>query len=126
MSVWLPLSGMRTAGRSAGLTGGQAARIDPKGPIFPIEKGECLDPVKGEFAGINESAKKRSLGEVSRVYLYSAFTYPHTSCGCFEGIAFYIPEVEGFGIVMRGYRDVTVNGLAFSTMADSTAGGKAG
>ena len=104
--------------------GRAAARIDPKGPIFPIEKGECLDPVKGEFAGINESAKKRSLGEVSRVYLYSAFTYPHTSCGCFEGIAFYIPEVEGFGIVMRGYRDVTVNGLAFSTMADSTAGGR--
>ncbi len=85
--------------------GRAAARIDPKGPIFPIEKGECLDAEKGEFAGINESAKKRSLGEVSRVYLYSAFTYPHTSCGCFEGIAFYIPEVEGFGIVMRGYRD---------------------
>ena len=104
--------------------GRAAARIDPKGAIFPIEKGECLEPVKGEYTGINESAKKRSLGEVSRVYLYSAFTFPHTSCGCFEGIAFYIPEVEGFGVVMRGYRDVTVNGLPFSTMADSTAGGR--
>jgi acetyl-CoA decarbonylase/synthase complex subunit beta len=104
--------------------GRAAARIDPKGAIFPIEKGECLDPVKGEYTGVNESAKKRSLGEVSRIYLYSAFTCPHTSCGCFEGIAFYIPEVEGFGIVMRGYRDVTVNGLPFSTMADSTAGGR--
>ena len=104
--------------------GRAAARIDPNGAIFPIEKGECLEPVKGEYTGINESAKKRSLGEVSRVYLYSAFTCPHTSCGCFEGIAFYIPEVEGFGIVMRGYRNVTVNGLAFSTMADSTAGGR--
>jgi len=58
------------------------------------------------------------------VYLYSAFGYPHTSCGCFEGIAFYIPEADGFGIVLRGFRDVTVNGLAFSTMADSTAGGR--
>jgi acetyl-CoA decarbonylase/synthase complex subunit beta len=104
--------------------GRAAAQIDPKGAIFPIEKGSCLDPVRGEYTGINESAKKRSLGEVSRVYLYSAFTCPHTSCGCFEGIAFYIPEVEGFGIVMRGYRDVTVNGLPFSTMADSTAGGR--
>ncbi len=104
--------------------GRAAARIDPKGAIFPIEKGECLDSVKGEYIGVNESAKKRSLGEVSRIYLYSAFTCPHTSCGCFEGIAFYIPEVEGFGIVMRGYRDVTVNGLPFSTMADSTAGGR--
>jgi acetyl-CoA decarbonylase/synthase complex subunit beta len=104
--------------------GRAAARIDPKGAIFPIEKGSCLDPVRGEYTGINESAKKRSLGDVSQVYLYSAFTCPHTSCGCFEGIAFYIPEVEGFGIVMRGYRDVTVNGLPFSTMADSTAGGR--
>ncbi len=104
--------------------GRAAARIDPKGPIFPIEKSECLDRDKGEYSGVNESAKKRSLGEVSRVYLYSAFTYPHTSCGCFEGIAFYIPEAEGFGIVMRGYRDLTVNGLPFSTMAESTAGGR--
>ncbi|CAJ35412.1 CO dehydrogenase/CO-methylating acetyl-CoA synthase complex subunit beta [Methanocella arvoryzae] len=104
--------------------GRAAARIDPKGLIFPIEKGSCLDPEKGEYTGINESAGKRSLGEVSRVYLYSAFTYPHTSCGCFEGIAFYIPEVEGFGIVTRGYKEATVNGLPFSAMADSTGGGR--
>jgi acetyl-CoA decarbonylase/synthase complex subunit beta len=104
--------------------GRAAARIDPKGLIFPIEKDKCLDPEKGEYTGVNESAKKRSLGEVDRVYLYSAFTFPHTSCGCFEGIAFYIPEVEGFGIVTRGYREATVNGLPFSTMADSTGGGR--
>lgn len=104
--------------------GRAAARMDPKGPIFALEKGECLDPEHGEFAGVNASAKERSMGEVDRVYLYSAFGYPHTSCGCFEGIAFYIPEVEGFGIVHRGFRDATVNGLPFSTMADSTAGGR--
>jgi acetyl-CoA decarbonylase/synthase, CODH/ACS complex subunit beta len=104
--------------------GRAAARIDPKGLIFPIEKGQCLEPEKGEYTGVDESAKKRSFGEVSRVYLYSAFTYPHTSCGCFEGIAFYIPEVDGFGIVTRGYREATVNGLPFSTMADSTGGGR--
>ncbi|MDO9323606.1 MAG: CO dehydrogenase/CO-methylating acetyl-CoA synthase complex subunit beta [Methanoregula sp.] len=104
--------------------GRAAAGIDPKGPIFAIEKGECVDHENGEYTGINESAKKRSMGEVNRVYLYSAFGYPHTSCGCFEGIAFYIPEVDGFGIVHRGFRQVTVNGLAFSTMADSTAGGR--
>jgi acetyl-CoA decarbonylase/synthase, CODH/ACS complex subunit beta len=104
--------------------GRAAAGIDPKGPIYAIEKGECLDAEKGEYTGVNESAKKRSMGEVNRVYLYSAFGYPHTSCGCFEGIAFYIPEVDGFGIVLRGFRELTVNGLAFSTMADSTAGGR--
>ena len=104
--------------------GRAAAGIDPKGPIYAIEKGECVDEEKGEYTGVNESAKKRSMGEINRVYLYSAFGYPHTSCGCFEGIAFYIPEADGFGIVLRGFRDVTVNGLAFSTMADSTAGGR--
>ena len=104
--------------------GRAAAGIDPKGPIYAIEKGECLDLERGEYAGVNDSAKKRSMGEINRVYLYSAFGYPHTSCGCFEGIAFYIPEVDGFGIVLRSYRDLTVNGLAFSTMADSTAGGR--
>lgn len=104
--------------------GRAAAGVDPKGPIYAIEKGSCIDPEKGEYSGVNESAKQRSMGEVSRVYLYSAFGYPHTSCGCFEGIAFYIPEVDGFGIVLRGFRDVTVNGLPFSTMADSTAGGR--
>jgi len=104
--------------------GRAAASIDPKGPVFPIEKGELLDTVKGEYSGVNETAKKRTLGEITKVWLYTAFGYPHTSCGCFEGVAFYIPEVDGFGIVHRGYKDVTVNGLPFSTLADSTAGGR--
>ena len=104
--------------------GRAAARMDPEGPIFPISKEECIDALKGEYSGINTHAKKRSMGEVERVYLYSAFGYPHTSCGCFEGIAFYIPEVEGFGIVHRRFSGPTVNGLPFSTLADSTAGGR--
>jgi len=104
--------------------GRAAASIDPKGPVFTIERGEQLEPVTGEYSGVNEAVKKKSLGEITRVQLYTAFGYPHTSCGCFEGVAFYIPEVDGFGIVHRGYKDVTVNGLPFSTLADSTAGGR--
>ena len=100
------------------------ARIDPKGPVYEIDKGDLLDPVKGEYSGVNETVKKKSLGEINRVWLYTAFGYPHTSCGCFEAVAFFIPEVEGFGLVNRGYKDVTVNGLPFSTIADSTAGGR--
>jgi len=100
------------------------ARVDPKGPVYDIDKGELIDPVKGEYSGVNETVKKKSLGEITRVWLYTGFGYPHTSCGCFEAVAFYIPEVEGFGIVHRGYKEVTVNGLPFSTIADSTAGGR--
>jgi acetyl-CoA decarbonylase/synthase complex subunit beta len=104
--------------------GRASARVDPKGPVFEIEKGELIDPEKGEYTGVNEVVRKKSLGEVTRVWLYTAFGYPHTSCGCFEGVAFYVPEVEGFGIVHRGFREATVNGLSFSTIADSTAGGR--
>ena len=101
-----------------------AANVDPKGPVFAIEKGQQIDSTKGEYSGVNEAVKKKSLGEVTKVELYTAFGHPHTSCGCFEGVAFFIPEVDGFGIVNRAYKDVTVNGLAFSTLADSTAGGR--
>ena len=104
--------------------GRAAASIDPKGPVFTIERGDLIDAEKGEFSGVNEAVKKKSLGEITQVWLYTAFGKPHTSCGCFEALAFYIPEVDGFGIVHRGYLDVTVNGLAFSTLADSTAGGR--
>ncbi len=102
-----------------------AAKVDPKGPNFLIEKGECLDDIKGEWSGINEAAKKKSLGEVERVHLHTILSpYNHTSCGCFEAIAFYIPEVDGVGIVDRNFKGAAVNGLPFSTMANSTGGGK--
>jgi len=104
--------------------GRAAARIDPKGPLFTIEKGECIDSFRGEYTGANEVVKEKSLGAIERVWFYTAFGYPHTSCGCFEGLAFYIPEVDGFGLVYRDFKGVTVNGLPFATMADSTAGGR--
>jgi acetyl-CoA decarbonylase/synthase complex subunit beta len=92
--------------------------------VFAIERGKLLNAEKGEFSGINEEIKKRTLGEVNQVWLYTAFDHPHTSCGCFEAVAFYIPEVDGFGLVNRSFKGVTVNGLPFSTLADSTAGGR--
>jgi len=106
------------------LDGRAAVAIDPKGPIFEIPKGECLDPWKGEYSGANEALAKKTFGAVNRVWLYTAFGYPHTSCGCFEAAAFYIPEVDGLGIVHRGFKGVTVNGLTFGQIADSTAGGR--
>ena len=102
-----------------------AAKVDPKGPNFIIEKGQLLDAVKGEYSGINEITKKKSLGEIQRVHMYTILSpYNHTSCGCFEAIAFFMPEVQGIGIVDRNFKGNTVNGLPFSTMANSTGGGK--
>jgi len=104
--------------------GRAAAKIDPEGPIFAIPKGELIDPVKGEYTGVNEVEGERSLGTYDQVYLYSAFEHPHTSCGCFQAICFYIPEVDAFGIVHREFVGRTVIGETFSHMAGVTSGGR--
>jgi acetyl-CoA decarbonylase/synthase complex subunit beta len=104
--------------------GRAAAKIDPEGPIFAIPKGDLVDEVKGEYTGVNETVRERSLGGVERVYLYSAFECPHTSCGCFEAIVYYIPEVDAFGLVHRDYKGETVIGETFSHMAGDTSGGR--
>jgi acetyl-CoA decarbonylase/synthase complex subunit beta len=104
--------------------GRATAKVDPKGPVFEIMKGDLIDGVTGEYAGVNQVIKEKSLGEIERVQLYTAFGYPHTSCGCFEGCAFYIPEVDGYGVVHRNFKGETVNGLNFVTISDLTAGGR--
>ena len=101
-----------------------AAKVDPKGPIFEVEPGECYDALAGHYAGIDEMIKKRSLGEIEQVYLFSGMEYPHTSCGCFEAIDFFIPEIGGHGIIDRNHDGTAINGLPFSAMANQTGGGK--
>jgi len=102
-----------------------AAKVDPKGPLFEVPPGECYNAKAGEFQGINEMIKKRSLGEIERIYLYSGMEFPHTSCGCFEAIDFLIPETGvGHGIIDRNHDGVALNGLPFSAMANQTGGGK--
>ena len=104
--------------------GRAAARVDPKGPNFKVDKGDFLDKENFEYSGINEVVKEKSLGENERFWLHTMFGYPHTSCGCFEAIAFFIPEVEGIGIAHRDYQGETVIGVPFVTLATQTGGGK--
>jgi len=104
--------------------GRAAAKVDPEGPQFEIAKGDLIDAASGEYAGVNEVAKKLSAGEYDRIKIHSFFEYPHTSCGCFEVVGFYIPEVDGIGWVSREYQGMSPNGIGFSTMAGQTGGGK--
>ena len=104
--------------------GRAAAKIDPEGPIFAIPKGELIDPIRGEYTGANQVEAEKSLGTYDRVYLYSAFEHPHTSCGCFEAIVFYIPEADAFGVVHREFKGEAVIGQTFSHMAAETSGGR--
>jgi len=103
--------------------GRAAAKIDPKGPIFEIPKGELIDEVKGEYSGPDEVTNEKSGGTVKKVYLHSIFDNPHTSCGCFEAIGFYIPDVDGIGVVHRDHRGTTPFGIPFSTLAGQVGGG---
>jgi len=101
-----------------------SAKMDPDGSIFEIDKGKVLDDVKGEYANVNEMIAQKTQGETDRVYLHSVFEYPHTSCGCFEAVAFYIPELDGIGIVDRDFNGETPLGIPFSSMAGQCSGGK--
>lgn len=102
-----------------------AARIDPEGPNAPIPKGECIDPIGGEYTGVDDAAVRLSGGEYDSIKLHSFLERPHTSCGCFEVAGFYIPEVDGIGWVHRGSKvSDTPIGLPFSSIAGSVGGGK--
>lgn len=97
----------------------------PNGPFFSINPGKCKDTIKGEWEGINEKIKLKTLRGIDKIYLNTILSpFNHTSCNCIQALAFYIPEVDGIGIVDRNFRGPTVNGLPFSTMANSTVGGK--
>ncbi len=104
--------------------GRAAVKVDPKGGIVEIKKGEVIDASKGEYSGINEMTEKKTGGAVNKIYLHSIFGHPHTSCGCFEAIAFYIPEADGIGVVHRSFKGTTPFGIPFSTMAGQTGGGQ--
>ena len=98
--------------------------MDPEGPNFRIDKGECLDPVLGLYSGVNEAVAEKSMGASTEFYLYSAFDKPHTGCGCFQCVLFYIPEVDGFGVVHREYAGTTPTGETFSSLAGEVSGGR--
>jgi acetyl-CoA decarbonylase/synthase complex subunit beta len=104
--------------------GKAAYQMDPEGPIQAVPKGDIIDPIRGEYSGADKLALDKSMGTYDKVFLHSAFGYPHTSCGCFQAICFYIPEVDAFGVVNRDFEGDTVIGASFTTLAGDTSGGR--
>ncbi len=108
------------------LDGQAAATVDPEGPYFEVDKGEIVnedDPAR-EFSGANEAVKEKTDGANERFRMHTIFDYVHTSCGCFEGIYFYIPEVDGIGFIHRDFEGDTPLGIPFSSMAGTVGGGQ--
>ncbi len=59
---------------------GASYEMDPHGPNKPVTKGICLDPVLGEWQGVNEYVRVASNGNLERVSMYSIMQDPQTSC----------------------------------------------
>jgi len=97
--------------------------INPTGPNQPIEKGECIDPVLGQWKGVNEFVYKASRGNVTHYNFYSIVHDPMTTCGCCECIAALLPSCNGVMTVHRDYTGETPCGMKFTTLAGVMGGG---
>jgi acetyl-CoA synthase len=97
--------------------------INPTGPNQPIEKGECLDPVLGQWKGVNDFLYKASRGAHTHYNFYSIVHDPMTTCGCCECIAAMLPTCNGIMTVNREYTGETPCGMKFTTLAGVMGGG---
>ena len=106
------------------LDGKAAYEINPHGGNLPVKKGEVLDPVLGQWKGINDFINNASNGAFPRFSTYSMLTDPMTSCGCFECVACVLPGTGGIMIVDREYQGQTPVGMSFSSLAEMVGGGQ--
>jgi acetyl-CoA synthase len=97
--------------------------INPTGPNQPIEKGNVIDEVLGQWEGVNSFVQQASRGKVEKYNAYSIMIDPMTSCGCFECIAAVLPVANGVMTVDRDYKGMTPCGMKFTTLAGSAGGG---
>jgi len=106
------------------LDGKAAFEIDETGPNQPVKKGKCHDPKRGVWEGVDEYVYINSHKSISSFSAYSIMNKPMTSCGCFEAICAYVPELNGVMVVNREYSGETPVGMTFSTLAGNVGGGQ--
>ncbi|MCR4412787.1 MAG: acetyl-CoA decarbonylase/synthase complex subunit alpha/beta [Thermoguttaceae bacterium] len=97
--------------------------INPTGPNQPIAKGRTIDPLKGEWEGVNRFVYQHSNRKIERFCAYSLLEAPMTSCGCFECIVAVLPLANGVMVVNREYPGPTPCGMTFGDLASVTGGG---
>jgi len=105
------------------LDGKAAHEIKPAGPNQPVAKGRVVDPVKGQWASVNEYVFNNSHKTLELFNAYSIIEFPMTSCGCFECISCILPTCNGIMTVYREFGDMTPSGMKFSTLAGTVGGG---
>jgi len=97
--------------------------INPTGPNQPIKKGECTNPITGQWKGINDFVFNASRQQIEQVSAYSLMESPMTACGCFECVATILPLCNGIMIVNRNFMGMTPCGMKFTTLAGMVGGG---
>jgi len=105
------------------LDGAAGYNIDPNGPNKPVEKGDTIDELKGQWPNVNEAVKELTHGHIERMNQYTMMEDPQTSCGCFECIVAVSTDLQGVIVVNREYTGMTPIGMKFSTLAGSVGGG---
>ncbi|MBI4180723.1 MAG: hypothetical protein HY528_02215 [Chloroflexi bacterium] len=87
-----------------------------------IKKGRYLNTENCEWEGVNAAAELFTEGRTKRVFLHSIFDHPHTACSCFKGIAYYIKEVDGIGLMHQAYEGTTPDGKGWDDLANAASG----
>jgi acetyl-CoA synthase len=105
------------------LDGKAAHQISPTGPNQPVKKDREIDPVMGQWQGINDFVYINSHKTLEIFNAYSMIDFPMTSCGCFECISCVLPSTNGIMTVYRDYTGMTPVGMKFSTLAGTVGGG---
>lgn len=113
--------GARYMGASAGRPWRRRGRPENCCAVVPL--GRAIDPVKGEYEGLNEFVRQATNGRMHRVFLHSVRDFPHSSCGCFGALAWWSDEMGGIGIMPRGFEGAAPDGSTWNMLANR-AGGK--
>ena len=88
-----------------------------------IDKGRCLDAVRGEWSGADAHIERMTQGRTKRVHLHCLDEFPHTGCGCFRLILFKTAHPRaGVGVMDRGYGGVCADGRAWKDLYYELAG----
>ncbi|MBN1582993.1 MAG: hypothetical protein JXA89_19955 [Anaerolineae bacterium] len=80
-------------------------------------KGEAIDPVAGEWSGVNAAAARLTGGRTTRIQLHSLDRAPHTGCSCFQLIMFKTGSPWlGIGIMDRRYKGRAPDGRSWADL----------
>jgi len=115
------LVGARYMGVSSGRPWRRRGRPENCCAVVPL--GKVLDPVKGEYEGLDEFVRNATGGRMQRVFLHSVRDFPHSSCGCFYALAWWSEELGGIGLMHRGFEGPAPDGSTWNDLANR-AGGK--